>query len=156
MEIGLILLLLIAGIIFLAIEAFVIPGFGLPGVLGAILLISGWILSFSMGIWYGALNMGGSVVLCWALLWYGFKKKYIKKWALKTQIISKSKQNISNELKINQTGITVSRLAPMGQIKINNMYLEATSWDGFIPEQTEIIITKVENGNVYVSQLKSN
>ena len=69
---------------------------------------------------------------------------------LKSSIKSTSpKFNVDN-IRIGDTGITISRLAPMGKILINDMYVEAKSLGGFIKQEEKVVIVKVLTNKVIV------
>ena len=51
------------------------------------------------------------------------------------------------------SGVTLSRLNPIGQVVVNDVEAEAKSFDGeFIDEDTEIEVIKVETYNVLVKR----
>ena len=55
--------------------------------------------------------------------------------------------------KVGDHGKTITRLAPIGKAMINDKIVEAKSITGFINENTEIEIVKIQNTNVVVKPL---
>ena len=55
-----------------------------------------------------------------------------------------------DEVKIGDTGLCISRLAPMGKVLVNDEYYEAKANNVFIDQNTEVIVIKIENGKLVV------
>jgi membrane-bound ClpP family serine protease len=73
--------------------------------------------------------------------------------SLKTEIKGKNDPLEHVDIKIGDIGKCVSRLAPMGKIKVNGEVIEAKSLDDFIDEGTEIRVLEVLQTNVIVEKL---
>jgi len=58
------------------------------------------------------------------------------------------------DVKIGDVGITSSRLAPMGKVKINGHIVEAKTNDDFIDEGVEVKILEVMNTNILVERVE--
>jgi len=58
------------------------------------------------------------------------------------------------KVEVGQTGMTSSRLAPMGKALINNQYYEVHSTGAFIDQNEEIIVVKVEGLSIFVKLKK--
>jgi membrane-bound ClpP family serine protease len=57
---------------------------------------------------------------------------------------------------VGDSGVTLSRLNPIGQVLINDVEVEGKSFDGeFLDEDTEIEVVKVETYNVLVKKKRS-
>jgi membrane-bound ClpP family serine protease len=146
---------LILGIILLLIEIFIIPGITIAAIGGVLLTAGGIFLSYKK---YGT-EVGNQTVLITAVafilsLIFMFKSKSLKKIALNSEI--DSKVNVLNEelVHVGDTGITVSRLAPMGKVSINGHVYEAKSTGHYINENTEIEVIKLNESNIIVKPLK--
>lgn len=72
---------------------------------------------------------------------------------LKTNITGRVNELKENEIKAGDKGITISRLAPMGKVKINEKFAEASAMGEFINENTEVVVTKVEGNKVSVKKI---
>lgn len=149
MEYLIIFLLSLFSIALFLIEIFFIPGITIAGI-GGLLLAGGAI--------YYAYNMGTTVLICTLIAYvvvmsigilYFFKAKTWNKLALNTDIISKVESQ-TQHISIGDCGITLSRLAPIGQIKINGIIVEAKAEEELIDEEMEVIVTSVQSNNVTV------
>ena len=61
--------------------------------------------------------------------------------------------NHLEELKENDKGVSISRLAPMGKARINSFVVEVSSRTGFIDENVAIKIERITDNTIFVSPL---
>lgn len=146
-----IITLLVLGILLILLEFFVVPGVTISGIGGLILL--------GLGIYFSYANYGlasGNTILLSTfgiigLIFYvAHKTGAWKKITLNTEVTSKSKPDVELNLKIGDSGKTISRLAPMGSVMINNEIFEASSKGIFINENTEIEIIRIKGNKIIV------
>jgi len=78
------------------------------------------------------------------------RSKTWRKLALKESVDSTIDSFEGYIPKVGDTGITVSRLAPMGKVQINNYEFEARSQNSYIDENSEIEVIAVESNKVIV------
>ncbi|MGB0807215.1 MAG: hypothetical protein ACPGRC_11020 [Salibacteraceae bacterium] len=156
MDIWVAILLVSFGLIFLVLEVFVFPGVGLSGVLGIISLGIGVFIAFKLDTYLGLFTLGGSLVGTSILVYFSIKYDTFSIMSLTTNIDSKVEVNHIKELKINDTGVSVSRLAPMGKAQFNEFYSEVSTQGGFIEENTPIIISNIKNNTIFVSPIKNS
>jgi len=169
------ILIFITGIILLMLEFFVIPGFGIAGISGVVLAITGLTMSlidniiFSYKdvyfIFYQIITSFTLVIISFLIpvitfLFLGnkiFEKTFFNK------IILKAEQNISEgfvSVKLNQSelkgkeGKTITDLRPAGKVLIGDEIYDALAMVGFIPKNTNVVIVKTETGQVYVLEKK--
>ncbi|OFX73483.1 MAG: hypothetical protein A2X12_01675 [Bacteroidetes bacterium GWE2_29_8] len=155
MTITTIILLIVLGLGLILLELLVIPGTTFVGVIGVVFLLSGIISSYkSFGILTGNIIFGGIVLMIVLLILYSIKGKKWEKFILK-DIINNEKDNRYEDLKIDDKGVTISRLNPVGKALINNDIFEVQSIDGFIDQETEIIIYKLKDNKIIVKQIKT-
>jgi membrane-bound ClpP family serine protease len=144
---------ILIGLIFLALEILVIPGVGVAGVIGFILIAVGvWQAYASHGLAAGHSVLGGTLALTVLTLVLSLRSKTWRRLALSTSI--DSKVNVIDETKIKpgDTGKTVSRLAPMGKAIINDEFYEVSTNGDFIDQQTEITVLKIEFNKIIVKR----
>jgi membrane-bound ClpP family serine protease len=144
MDIAIVIILCLVGIILILLEIFLIPGITFAALAGGL---------FSVGaIWYAYSQLGalgGTITLISSLLVFGIafvwlvKSKALENIALKTNIQSTVASGDSSKIKEGDEGISVSRLNPMGKVRVNGIIMEAKSFGEFIDEETEIIVVKV-------------
>ncbi|MCU0370342.1 MAG: hypothetical protein MUC31_02915 [Bacteroidales bacterium] len=144
---------IIIGLIFLALEILVIPGVGIAGIIGFILIAVGiWQSYAGHGMVAGHLVLAGTFLLTVLTLVLSLRGRTWRRLALSTSI--DSKVNVIDEEKIRpgDTGKTVSRLAPMGKAQINGEFYEVSTNGDFIDQQTEIIVVKIEFNKIIVKR----
>ncbi len=162
------ILLFIVGIIFLVLEIFLIPGFGVLGILGIIFMISGLAFSlvlndfFDFNVTSGErltnsfllvlISIIGAVTL--SVIFGGniLKTKVFKRLVLQDEQQSAQGYQVNKpgiEL-LGKTGFAKTDLRPSGRIEVDGAWYEAVSNDGFIEHGTPIIVTKIENYNLIV------
>ena len=149
-------LLILLGIMLLLIEFLIIPGVTIAGI-GGFLLIAGGIFSAyrTYGTKFGNITLAITVLFLIIIFSFALRARTWKKIALSTKINS-SVENIKKEgkLTIGERGKTITRLAPIGKAMFNDKIIEAKSLSGYIDENTEVEIIKIQNTNVIVKPLK--
>ena len=144
---------IIIGLIFLALEILVIPGVGIAGIIGFILIIVGiWQTYAGHGMLAGHLVLAGTFILTVTTLVLSLRSKTWRKLALSTSIDSKVNLIDEENLKAGDTGKTVSRLAPMGKALINGEYYEVSTNGDFIDQQTEVVVVKIDHNKIIVKR----
>lgn len=144
--------LIVLGILLLLIEFFLLPGISIAGVGGVIFMVSGVIYSYIyLSSTAGNLTLALSLILlALAFVWL-LKSKSLQKIALTADIRETVDNSDLKSLQPGDTGITVSRLNPIGKVMINDITVEGKSFDGeLIDEDTEIEVVRVESYNVTV------
>lgn len=154
--IGLILL----GIALLAIEIFVIPGFGVSGILGIAALISG-IFLVTDSLLEGLIFTAGALIVLGIILYLSFKsprtQRLWKKFSLSTRQTSKEgyvAPKPQYEMYLGQVGIALTQLRPAGTGDFNGVKLDVVTEGGFIGLGTTIKIIGVEGSRIIVREEK--
>ena len=157
----------IIGIVALALEIFVIPGFGIAGIAGIIALSASLIgamvspSSFDGGL--GTSIVSASIIfLVGIVLAVGvvmfLTSKYGPKCFKSTSILTLQK-SIDNEYigvdtslsqMVGRKAKAVTDLRPAGKIEINGERYDATSTGEFISAGTEVVVVKFEAASLYV------
>lgn len=150
MNIVIIAILVLVGVLLLALEVALIPGIGVTGVLGAISMIGAVAYAFNylpMAGWLTLLVVVLAIVLLilWAI--YG---KSIDKMALKKNIDSTVQNPDSVALAVGDEGVTVARLALVGDADFGGRLVEVTSASGFIEENTPVCVTRIAGNTIFV------
>jgi len=126
MTIFIIILLLVLGVVLILLEFFVLPGITVAGVAGVVMILGGIYLSYHhYGSTTGHLTVLGSVIFSVLSLWIALKSGTWNRIMLKTEIDSKVDKLEDDMIAIGDEGICLSRLAPMGQVRIKNHIIEA-------------------------------
>lgn len=147
-----VLFLIILGIILLFIEFAVIPGITIAGIGGIILFALSIFLSFkAFGTLAGILTAVFIVIASPILVTKFFKSKAGKKMLLETEIDAHI-DTIQN-IQLNDEGITVGRLAPIGKAKFGHQVVEAKSASGFLDSNTRIKVIEINKTQIIVEPL---
>jgi membrane-bound ClpP family serine protease len=135
------------------IEIFLLPGITVAGVAGAV---------FSAGCIYYAYShlgtIGGHITVLVSVILFGYlfiwliRSKAIDRVSLHTEVDSKVDISDLNGVEVGAEGIAVSRLNPMGKIRINQVFVEAKSLTGFIDEGKTVVILKKSANQVVVTE----
>jgi len=148
---SIIITLIAAGLVFLILEILVIPGTTVIGVVGFILLIiSIWGAYTYQGTTYGHYTLAATFVFTFVALYFSLRSKTWKKLSLNNEIDGKVNVIDQNAVTQGDTGITVSRLAPMGNALINGEIYEVATHGDFIDQEKEILVIKVEKNKIIV------
>lgn len=166
------ILIFVVGLILIAFEIFVIPGFGVAGINGIILTVAGLFLSlvgninfdFSgvpIGDLFGSLfTVVVGMTLSIILIIY-FASRIGKKGLFKNVALIADQEgfiSVPEEPRslIGKTGIAATDLRPSGKVMIENNYYDAVSNRGFIDKGQTVKVTKYENSQIYVTIEKNN
>src|SRR5690554_3312146 len=146
-------IIILLGIIFLLVEIFLIPGITISGIAGIVFIAGGILYAYKyMGASAGNFTLLITVFLIMGSFLFLVKSKSLRRIALNTNIDSTVDVSDLKKINIGDTGITISRLNPIGKVSINGLTVEAKSIDGeMIDEETEVEVIKVEWSNVLVA-----
>jgi membrane-bound ClpP family serine protease len=151
MSILAIIIIILLGIFLLLIEFLIIPGFTVFGVGGFLFMLLGIGSSYYYhGVQAGNLTLLGAVIASLVVIYFVFKQKTWKNMGLETNINSKNVPFDSEKIHPGDTGLTITRLAPVGKAVVNEITCEARSISGFIDENTAIEVVKVLNTQIIV------
>jgi len=162
-------LLFIVGIVLLALEIFVIPGFGIVGILGIIAIISGLTLSmidninfsfnFPGGPVMGALFIVLGCIVAGFILSVVISNRIGRKGSILRKVALEAEQETSKGFVgvpmeqvqlVGKSGRAATVLRPSGKVEIDNIYYDAISEHGFIEHDANVKVTRYEAGQVYV------
>lgn len=146
--------LIILGIVLLMVEFLVIPGVTVAGIAGTIFVIGGIVSAYYFHPGLTAnLTTISTLVLLVIIVSVAFKTKTWQKFGLKTEIDSHATEDVAETYKVGDKGKTVSRLAPIGTIIIQNAIIEARSMGGFIDPNTDVVIVHTEKNKLFVEPI---
>jgi membrane-bound ClpP family serine protease len=144
MDILIIIVLCVIGIALILVEIFLIPGLTVTALAGGAFSIGGVYYAFhTFGNTAGIITLLSVLAIIGLAFVYLVKSKALDSIALKTNIDSTVASTDSLEISVGDEGICISRLNPMGKVKVNNVTMEAKSFGEFIDENTEIVVVKV-------------
>ena len=167
------ILVFVIGVILVIVEIFVIPGFGIAGVSGIVLMFVSLVLSLINNINFDfenveTGNLGVAVTTVVIGVFGGFiislflgSKLFSANSGIFRNLALKSVQEVNDgyvcidtglmELK-GKTGISKTPMRPGGKVLIDGEVFDAIAFDGFIDKDTSVIVTKVEATQLYVEK----
>lgn len=153
MSLTLIIILIIAGLLFLLLEVLVIPGTTLVGAAGlALIAFSVWESYHVFGSPTGHFVLLGTIVLTILTIYLSLKSKTWNRIMLKTEIDGRVNEIEAGQVNVGDTGMTVSRLAPSGKAIFNDTHFEVHTTGDFIDQETEIEITHLQDNKIFVKR----
>ena len=164
------ILIFLIGLVLVAIELFVIPGLGIAGIPGTILIIAGLTLALINNINFnfefvesGEISRAIIVVLIGitvgfgSMLWLSSRigtKGMLQRVALEADLEAATSSPVLTGL-VGKEGIAATVLRPSGKVDIDGTIYDGVSLSGFIEKGTKVTIVHFENAQVYVENHSS-
>ena len=151
----LIITLIIAGLLLLAAELVLIPGFGVAGILGIASLVgSCWVAFTQVSTTAGIITLIANILLAIISTIMVLRSKTWKKLSLGTNIYAKVDTTpVEKGISIGDKGTTITRLAPGGKVMLGTNMLEAFSRDTIIEPGVEIEVCEVQGNKIFVKEI---
>lgn len=152
-----IVVLLILGFLMVFLEIAVIPGFGIPGIAGAILLGAG-----TVGTWIhhgalaGSLTLLGSVVISVAITWAFFRSKSAERLVIKDKIIGDSSDIPKLTFLLGMEGEALSPLRPAGIAMIGKERYDVVAEGAYLAKGTKITVVRLSTNSIVVAALQQS
>lgn len=149
--IALVFILFLLGLILLGLELFVIPGFGVIGVMGIASLIgSVGVAWWKLGGWEAGVTFGLGVAALAGLL-YAFSKS---KASGEMVLTAEANAGIAVDLpkiELGSEGTAATPLRPMGVVRFAERELSVISEGLFVDAGTPVRVTRVEGPTIFVA-----
>lgn len=147
--------LILFGTFLLIAEIIFVPGTTIVGVLGLLFSLYGVYLGYDyFGSTTGTIILISGLVLNVGALVIAFKGKSWERFSLNGTIAGKFNDEIKLNLKEGDRGITISSLKPVGKASFNDQETEVRSNGGFINENIEIEVLRIESSKIFVQPVK--
>ncbi|MDD5185402.1 MAG: NfeD family protein [Paludibacter sp.] len=154
MDITIVIILLIVGVIFFIVELFLIPGISVAGIAGTLFMGGAVYYAYThISSTAGHLSLVGSILLLGIAIWIFLRSKALDRFSLKAEITGKNDPLESVVIHIGDKGISQSRLAPMGKVKVNGFIVEAKTNDDFIDPGVEVVVLDIFKTNILVERI---
>lgn len=151
---GLIALLVALGLFFLVVELIFLPGVTLGTVLSVVSYGAAIYLGFArFGVTGGVVTIIVVLILSLVATIISLRAKTWQRLALKDKIESQSSENPASVVEVGAKGVAVSRLSPMGKVKIAGKEYEAKSDGTYIDQRSEIEVVGFENFAIIVRKI---
>lgn len=155
MTVFVIVLLIVLGIVLLLLEFLVIPGVTIAGIGGVALMGGGVYLAYAnYGPMAGHMTLAAVLVCNTAMIIYVLKSRTWKKLMLNTNVDGKVETE-THVINVGDSGVCITRLAPMGKVKVGDTVVEGQSLGGYIDERTEVEVVKVFKYKIIVKPKNS-
>ncbi|GAB6153379.1 NfeD family protein [Desulfosporosinus burensis] len=158
---SLIISLILLGVFLLALEMFIVPGFGVSGILGMAALITG-IFLVTNSLLEGLLYTGGALIVLGLITYWSFRsprtRRLWQKFSLSTRQTLKGgyvAPKVQYETYLGRTGIAITQLRPAGTADFDGEFLDVVTEGGYIGHGTGIKIIAVEGTRIIVREEKT-
>ncbi|GMT45519.1 MAG: hypothetical protein IEMM0006_1351 [bacterium] len=149
-------ILILVGLVLLVLEILVIPGAGIPGVIGFLLMVSGvWLAYAKEGSAGGNITLLATILLNAVSITLMLRSKTWKKAQLRTSVPGKVRTFANMDLKVGMHGKTISRCAPTGKAAFGDHYVEVDSGTSYLKTGTTIEIIKINGNKIFVKHIKT-
>lgn len=147
-----IIVLIIIGLFLFLVEFLLIPGITIAGIAGVGFLIVGIVLAYTgHGNTAGHITLLSTVIATIFTVAMSLRAKTWSRFMLNTNVDSSVDNPLSNQsVKPGDTGIAISRISPMGKVRINDVVVEAKSTGAYIDQKAEVEVVKIEGSKVIV------
>lgn len=163
------IIVFIVGLLLLLLEIFVIPGFGVTGIVGLIFIVGGLMLSLLNNVGFDfSFTSTHDILLSFLIVSFGFVGSIILMIYLSNKIGTKGLfkklalnadqegfQAISDEPEkaVGKEGVTVTDLRPSGKVEIEGTQYDAVSEREFIEKGKPVKVIKYRIGRLYVERI---
>jgi len=150
-----IILLILLGVILFLVEFFIIPGVTIAGIGGALVMGLAVFMAYKThGAAAGNYTLLAVLLVSITSLVFALRSKTWRRFMLKTNIDGKVEVGLEDQkVKPGDKGVTVTRLAPIGMVRVNNITIEGKSIGGFLDPKTEVEVTKVLGTQIIVKPI---
>ena len=153
LDLIIIIALIIVALVLMVIEMLLIPGFGIAG-LGAIGAFgyANYYAFTEIGNLAGFITLTSTLFLAIVIIVFVLRSRSMDKLALNKNIDSTVANEASKAVRVGDTGVTITRLALIGNALINDSIIEVKSCDGFLDENTPIIVERIVENVIMVKK----
>ena len=151
------------GLILLMLEIFVIPGFGLAGISGLILVFGGLYFSMISEIPYmsdyAAAGASLSAIIILSLIFTVLsyktivKTKTFRKLTLQDDPLTKIDLEVETDpVLVGMSGTSVTVLRPSGKVEIDGKWYQALTRGSYIEKNKKVKVVEIESNNIIVAE----
>lgn len=168
------IIIFVVGLLLMAVEIFILPGFGIAGILGSLFILSG--LTFALidnstfdftlkgldslaePLLLVSISITVSVLISiWITNKIGHGKGFFRWIALTSaQNIEEGYLSVPQEFSdiVGKSGIAATVLRPSGKIRIEGKTYDAIAEVGFIEQGEKVRVNRYESGQLYVAKIE--
>ncbi len=161
------LLLFAIGIILLAFEVFIIPGFGIAGVSGIALIFVSLYLSlvgslpspedFINATYTNGLELIFTIITGYWIIKAFPRTSFFRKLTLAAVESSQEGYTSSKTMSdmVGEKGVALNNLRPVGKAEINGRRLDVVTEGGYIEKDASVIVTEVDGSRIVVREIEN-
>ena len=147
---------MLLGTFLLVAEIIFVPGTTIVGILGFIFSAYCIYLGYDyFGTTTGTLILIGGLLLNLVALIIAFKGKSWERFSLKDSMQGRFNEDFKIDLAEGDKGTTISSLKPVGKAMFNEKEIEVRSNGGYINENIEIEVVRIESSKIFVQPVKN-
>ncbi len=148
--------ILATGFLLLAVEVFLIPGFGIAGPLGALTIIGGIAFAWAkLGPLWGMASLGASVMLTGIALWLFPRTPAGKRLVLHTGLRGVRAVDPGLGALLGQHGVTVTPLRPSGIVEFGEQRIDVVTDGSYLEAHCPVRVVRIEGNRIIVEPLGS-
>jgi membrane-bound serine protease (ClpP class) len=164
------ILLFLGGLILLGVEIFVVPGFGVAGILGILMIIVSLFLSLigTTPFWditdvsIAIIQLSGALILSFIMI--ALMAKYLPKTSFFNRLVLSEEETVekgfvsypSEKELIGVVGTALTTLRPAGSAELNGKRVDVIADWEYIEKGTKVKVIRVEGVKVVVTTVKEN
>lgn len=146
--------LILAGLLLVIVEIVFIPGTTVVGVIGVVLSFVGIFFGYrEFGSSTGHLILASTTAAMGLMVYYAFQSKTWSRVALKSTIDSRNNEGFLESFAVNEEGVCVSALRPVGKAEFNKRLVEVSSEGDYVDAGTKVRIKEVSPAGIIVVQI---
>ncbi len=154
-SLGLVVVLLVLGVIALGVEIFIIPGFGVAGILGILAMIGGAVAAwFQYGPFWGGVAAGGTVLVTVIMSVAVLRSRTVRKRLVLDTQLSRGGGTESQELVelVGKRGTAKTDLRPAGIAEVDGRRVDVVSQGRFIEKGAPVKVVEIDGPRVVVTR----
>jgi len=150
---------LLGAVFFFLIEIFILPGFGVMGVIGTVLVLLSVFHAYkSLGTEAAFYTLFAGLILTGLFLFYFIRRKLFKRSTLQYRLSREDGFAVRYflvEEYMNREGQAVTNLRPIGIIQIDDERLDAVAeGTAFIPKGSKVKVVDIEGNKLVVQKIE--
>ena len=156
---GLVIALALLGLALIMLELHVIPGHGLAGLIGVLVLVSAVVLAFGIPFLIGAFQALAVAIVLTVVVFALIVQRLIPENAFMKRLVFAGAQgpdyvaSLDHRALLGHTGVTESFLRPAGVASVGGHRVDVLTEGEFVPAGTPVRVTRVEGSRIFVRPL---
>ncbi|HEX3467203.1 MAG TPA: NfeD family protein [Candidatus Elarobacter sp.] len=152
---GLVLALALLGLMLILLELHVLPGHGIPGILGVLVLVASVLLAFGVEFFVGALQALAIAIVLSALA-FALLQRVLPENAFVKRLVFAGTQgpdyvaSADHRHLLGASGVAMSFLRPAGVAAFGEVREDVLTEGEFVPAGTPVRVTRVEGARIFV------